>query len=221
MLNMADQTLIAGVPTKIDFTASSFSNIAGLQLGLEMTDGMILDVEAGALAIGEENFNITADGRLLMSWNAQSLVSVPADQVLFSVIVMSSTSGSVSEMMQLHNGTLLAEAYAGDALDRLQIELEPTSTLPAAFENTLFVNEPNPFSQNTTIRFSLEKSGDASLRFYDLSGRLLYDVTATYTQGMNTVVISQEKLGISNGIVICQLHAAGFTATQKMVVVRG
>ena len=221
MLNMADQTLIAGVPTKIDFTASSFSNIAGLQLGLEMTDGMILAVEAGSLAIGEENFNITADGRLLMSWNAQSLVSVPADQVLFSVIVMSSTSGSVSEMMQLHNGTLLAEAYAGDALDRLQIELEPTSTLPAAFENTLFVNEPNPFSQNTTIRFSLEKSGDASLRFYDLSGRLLYDVTATYTQGMNTVVISQEKLGISNGIVICQLHAAGFTATQKMVVVRG
>ena len=97
MLNMADQTLIAGVPTKIDFTASSFSNIAGLQLGLEMTDGMILDVEAGALAIGEENFNITADGRLLMSWNAQSLVSVPADQVLFSVIVMSSTSGSVRD----------------------------------------------------------------------------------------------------------------------------
>ena len=81
-------------------------------------------------------------------------------------------------------------------------------------------DRPNPFSQNTTIRFSLEKSGDASLRFYDLSGRLLYDVSATYTQGMNTVVISQDKLGISNGIVICQLQAAGFTATQKMVVVR-
>lgn len=220
LLNMADQTLIAGVPTKIDITASSFSNIAGLQFGLEMADGMILDVEAGSLAIGEENFNITADGRLLMSWDAQTLVSVPADEVLFSVIVMSSANGSVRDLMKLNNEPLLAEAYVGDALDRLQIELEAVSTQPATFENMLFVNEPNPFSQNTTIRFSLEQSGDASLRFYDLSGRLLHDVSATYTQGMNTVVISQDKLGISNGIVICQLQAAGFTATQKMVVVR-
>ncbi|HSF89601.1 MAG TPA: dockerin type I domain-containing protein, partial [Saprospiraceae bacterium] len=220
LLNMADENLVAGVPTKIDITSSDFSNIAGLQLGLEMPDGMILDVEAGTLAIGEENFNITSDGRLLMSWNAENLASATADEVLFSVIVMSSANGTVADMVKLSNQTLLAEAYAGESLDRLQIELEPTTTQPSTFENALFVNEPNPFSENTTVRFSLEQSGDASLRFYDLSGRLLHDISATYSQGMNTVVIAQDKLGISHGIVICQLQAAGFTATQKMVVVR-
>ncbi len=215
---LADQELKAGIPVKVDITSDQFADIAGLQFNLEMTNGRILDVIGGALPITEEFFNIGHDGKLLVSYNASSLINTSSDQVLFSLIVMSESNGTVGELLALNTSRLEAEAYAGEELERLEIELQTTDQQASSPDNSLFANEPNPFSQSTTIRFRLAEEGQAVLRFYDLSGRVLHIVSGIYAEGINTVVISAEDLDMQEGMVICQLQGQGFVAAQKMVV---
>jgi hypothetical protein len=217
-MRLADQELKAGIPVKVDITSDQFADIAGLQFNLKMTNGRILDIVGGALPITEEYFSINHDGELLVSYNASSLINASSDQVLFSLIVMSESNGTVSEFLALNSARLSAEAYAGEELEVLGIELKATDSQVSSADNVLFANEPNPFSQSTTVRFRLAEEGQAVLRFFDLSGRVLHTVSGIYTEGINTVVIAAEDLDMQEGMVICQLQGQGFVATQKMVV---
>jgi len=218
LLRIEDKDLKAGVPVKVDITSDQFAAIAGLQFNLGMTNGRILDVIGGALPITEDYFSISGDGKVLVSYNAPSLISASSDQVLFSLIVMSESNGTVGELLALNTTRLAAEAYAGEELERLEIELQTTDQQASSPDNILFTNEPNPFSQSTTVRFRLAEEGQAVLRFFDLSGRVLHIVSGVYTEGINTVVISAEDLDMQEGMVICQLQGQGFVAAQKMVV---
>ncbi len=220
VLNITDQPIAAGIATVVDITSDQFADIAGLQLSLEMKNGRILDVVSGAMEMADEFFSIGSDGSLLMSWNGMELMTVSSNDVLFSLKVVSNVNGASQELLHIRDAGLSSEAYVGETLDKLNIELgSATNVLPVA-GNVLFANKPNPFSKFTSIQFQLEKSGRGTLRFYDLAGRVLHVETDDYVKGLNTVELSTQKLGIISGIVICQLQSEGFVATQKMVVVR-
>jgi hypothetical protein len=220
VLTVSDQEIAAGITTIVDITSDQFTDIAGLQLSLEMKNGRILDVVSGAIEMRDEFFSIASDGSLLMSWNERDMLTVPSDQVLFSLKVVSEVSGTSQELLRIRETGLSSEVYVGEFLEKLFIELESETTILPGFGNVLFPNKPNPFSQFTTIQFKLEQAGRGTLRFYDLAGRVLYVETDDFVKGLNTFELSTDKLGIQSGIVICQLQSEGFVATQKMVVVR-
>ncbi|MBK9105238.1 MAG: T9SS type A sorting domain-containing protein [Saprospiraceae bacterium] len=219
-LSVSDQPLISGVPETIEITAASFDDVAGLQLSLGMSHGRIVDVIGSALPITPDYFCITPDGRLLMSWNSMDMLTVPAGQVLFSIVVMPLANGRAGDMLSINTDKLSPEAYIGESLDKRAIELEPRSTEISPATNELFINQPNPFAQKTSIRFSLEQDGQASIRLYDLSGKVIFSHSGLFRKGMNVIEVTADQIGLSHGIVVCQLQADGFVATQKMVVVR-
>lgn len=80
-------------------------------------------------------------------------------------------------------------------------------------------NYPNPFNPVTFIKFSLPKSGYASLKIYDVTGRLV----ATYLDGFveagnyNAEINGKE---LSSGIYYYTLIANGLTDTKKMILIR-
>lgn len=83
----------------------------------------------------------------------------------------------------------------------------------------LFQNEPNPFGNNTTIRFNLPESTTATLSVFDAEGRLLYCQTADYDQGMHTVSLEKNQL-ISTGVLFYKLEAGVQVAWRRMVLLR-
>ena len=217
LLSIADQQLIAGVPVKVDITSKQWNDVAGIQFALRMIGGEVLDVMAGSLPIEKINYTISQEGLLRLSWNGIDNSRAASDDVLFSLIVVSREDGSISDLLQIQKEQLRPEAYIGESLDKQEVDIEITSPALAVSQNRLFQNEPNPFSASTIIRFQLEQSGEATIRIFDLSGRLITEQKGDFAEGMNTVELTAAQLGISNGILICQLQASEFVATQRVV----
>ncbi|MEP6794918.1 MAG: T9SS type A sorting domain-containing protein [Saprospiraceae bacterium] len=218
--NIKDQTLTSGVPVQIDITSDNFTDVVGFQVALNLNDIDVREVHSGKLEIGNENFNITPQGLLNLSWNGYKNISLGSDEVLFSIIAIPHHSGNLSEMVELDQSGLHAEAYLGEELQAIHLDFDVLKNENPVGENILYQNEPNPFSSNTQVRFHLENAGDASIRIVDLSGHLLKEIKGSYERGMNKVEISNVDLGIQAGIVICQLQSNGFVAVQRMVVIR-
>ncbi|MBC7775194.1 MAG: hypothetical protein H7246_07130 [Phycisphaerae bacterium] len=83
----------------------------------------------------------------------------------------------------------------------------------------LFQNEPNPFSQTTSIGFHLPNAAEARLSVYDAEGRLLWGKTDSFKEGYNAVQLEGNLLHAS-AVLYYKLESGTHVAWRKMVVVR-
>ncbi len=92
--------------------------------------------------------------------------------------------------------------------------------MPSAFtnDNILYQNTPNPFKEQTIIRFKLASDvQDASICFFDMNGRLLKKMPIS--SGMDSVSIGGYELG--EGMFLYSLIINGQEIdTKKMVITK-
>lgn len=89
--------------------------------------------------------------------------------------------------------------------------------LPGSF--MLAQNHPNPFNPGTTIAFSIEATGPASLTVYDLTGSKV----ATLVNGMMNAgnhEIAFDASNLSSGVYVYTLQAGDRVESRKMVLVK-
>ena len=95
------------------------------------------------------------------------------------------SSGNVSDMIQF--GTAFtSEAYTTELETRdvqIAFEGEVNSVVASAFE--LYQNEPNPFNNNTSISFLIGENGPATLNVFDVTGKMIYEVSDNFSKGLN------------------------------------
>ncbi len=78
---------------------------------------------------------------------------------------------------------------------------------------------PNPFNPTTTISFSLKEAGEVRVAVYDVSGRLVRDIVH---QAMNAGEhrVAFEARDLPTGVYLARLECAGFTRTEKVVLLK-
>jgi hypothetical protein len=89
--------------------------------------------------------------------------------------------------------------------------------IPVKFD--LAQNYPNPFNPVTNIKFAIPKDGYASLKIYDITGK----VVATYLDGtVKAGYYNAEVTGndLSSGVYFYTLTSGNFKDTKKMVLVK-
>jgi hypothetical protein len=89
--------------------------------------------------------------------------------------------------------------------------------IPVKFE--LSQNYPNPFNPVTNIKFSIPKEGYASLKIYDVSGKLVATYLDEYVKAghYNAEVDGRD---LSSGTYFYTLKAGDFMETKKMVLLK-
>jgi hypothetical protein len=76
---------------------------------------------------------------------------------------------------------------------------------------------PNPFSNTTTINYTLPSSGNVSLKLYDVTGKLARTLGSGYhTAGTSSFTVPRSSL--SSGIYVLKLESGGFTTTSKIII---
>lgn len=86
----------------------------------------------------------------------------------------------------------------------------------ATNKNVLYQNTPNPFKEQTTIRFSLADGvKDASICIFDLSGKMLRKLPVS--QGMSSVSINGWELG--EGFFLYSLVVGGCEIDTKRMII--
>jgi hypothetical protein len=109
------------------------------------------------------------------------------------------------------------------------VNIEYTATGIPDDDNTATVtklgtNYPNPFTDKTTIRYSLKENSEVLLEIYKLTGEKVRTlVDETMKAGLHEVNWDcTDDLGrmVSKGIYFYQMKASGYYSTRKMVLMR-
>ena len=78
-------------------------------------------------------------------------------------------------------------------------------------------NYPNPFRNNTEIRYELGTDSDVVVKVMDLTGRVVMEINEGFKPaGSHTLRVNASSL--EAGIYMYTLKAGGFTETKRMIV---
>jgi hypothetical protein len=137
------------------------------------------------------------------------------------VLVWSSTGNSFTSAEVL---TADAELVSVSAVDRDSRELATTITAkvaPTAF--ALHPAYPNPFNPFVNLSFDLPEVMNYSLRVYNVTGQLVRSFEGVGNASLNVVTWDgKDEAGneVSSGVYFYKLTAGGFSATEKMVMMK-
>ncbi|HNT52239.1 MAG TPA: T9SS type A sorting domain-containing protein, partial [Candidatus Syntrophosphaera sp.] len=85
-------------------------------------------------------------------------------------------------------------------------------------------NYPNPFNPETTISYSVPKSGAASLKVYNLKGQVIRTLVSNVMEAGNYSVVWNGKddngNAVSSGVYFYRLDNDGQTVTRKMLLAK-
>src|SRR5690606_20813595 len=152
-------------------------------------------------------------------------MSVPKDEILFTLSFSAVSDGRLSEMLAVTSEITEAEGYqaegsdAGEDVSFLDIALVFGQPGVSAPEYALYQNEPNPFSDQTVIGFDLPEAMPATITVFDMHGRIVYELTGDFTQGYNRVVLKSNILNVT-GAYYYRLTAGDFTASKKCILTK-
>ncbi len=90
-------------------------------------------------------------------------------------------------------------------------------TVPKDF--VLFQNYPNPFNSVTVLRYSLPRSGIASLSIYNVLGQRVATLVDGFTEAGEHGVV-WDASGFSSGIYLARLEVGAHSRTIKMVLLQ-
>ena len=139
------------------------------------------------------------------------------------VLVWSSTGNSFSTA-QVISFAGEAELVSVSAVDRDSRELSTTITTkvaPSSF--ALHAAYPNPFNPFVNLSFSMPEAASYSLKIYNVAGQLVRSYEGMGSVGLNVVTWDgKDNAGseVSSGVYFYKMTAKGFSATQKMVMMK-
>ncbi len=217
LIDVEDQALQAGQTYTIALKIKDMSAIQGYQFGLQYNAQQLelLDVKHG-LAKTEQIAVFADEGLISTNWFTEK--QIPAgDTSLFYLVFRAKANVQLREVLQLSSRRLRAEAYNfSDQRMELGLRFNEQNIQIPGFE--LFQNVPNPFQEETLIRFYLPEATKGSLVIYDAAGRVLQTYSAEYVAGMNSISVRQQNgNGLPSGVLYYAFRSNRFMGTKKMI----
>jgi hypothetical protein len=100
----------------------------------------------------------------------------------------------------------------------LSIAFTPVGSLAtAATTFELFQNNPNPFTDKTTISFYLPEACKSSLKVYDVTGKVVFELTDQFESGYNEINLDAKTIEAA-GTLYYQFNSEKYRATRKMIL---
>ena len=213
-LQMQDARYDRGDLVEISVSSETFDQVYGMQFTLAHPGLELVGVSSSAIDISKDN--VAAHGSYTsLSWNTTELVNASEDIMTF-VFIATGDDIVLSEIIAINDRVTPAEIYTSENYEIHNIKLEFESSKDGNVQFELLQNEPNPFSEYTEIRFTLPNADEATLKLFDVSGRLIHSQNGAFAQGLNKITISSDIIG-SGGLIYYSLESGNFSATKKMI----
>ena len=191
------------------------AGLSGLQMCIQISKDLLKNPQLESQWLEDSDYRLLEreDQHLLMiSWVPHEVFF--GDMELFELSALSQKSGEWSEVLQLQNDCLSPELYDGST-NRYSILLEEGLSEDKGY--SLFQNVPNPFTDDTQIRFDLPQDDRVKLEIFDVSGRRIWSFEDYYTSGLNSVQIKSRTIN-QPGIYIYQLTSGEFQDSKRMIM---
>ena len=78
---------------------------------------------------------------------------------------------------------------------------------------------PNPWVTNTEIEFTMPQESLGRWEFYDVNGRLVYELSALYKKGLHSLSLDKSEIN-GTGIIYVKLTTDHGVAEHKMLMIK-
>lgn len=160
------------------------------------------------------NANQEKEGLLSLAWSSVEPY-ISDGNAFLHLEFTAKAKGILSNSLQLNDK--LTEALAYEEKEGIS---EPVLHFSKGNENdmvVLYPNQPNPFKQQTMIKFYVSYETEISLNIYDLAGRLIVHKEGNYEKGQHLIPISKQELG-QGGMYIYEIVTPRERVTDKMIM---
>ncbi len=101
----------------------------------------------------------------------------------------------------------------------MTISIEDHNLLAGPKEFALGQNYPNPFSSNTTIKYSVPEPDNISIKVFDVIGREVFKKVERVTFG-GTYEFSLDGNNLKGGIYYYQFKSTNYQMTKKCILLK-
>lgn len=117
------------------------------------------------------------------------------------------------------NVVVVSMSRKADTLSGGQSSVTDRNEAASTAGYTLEANRPNPFSETTTINFTLPQAGHVSLSVFDATGTLV-KVLKDESMPAGSHAVAFDARGLPSGLYLYRLTANGFFETKTMTVAK-
>lgn len=237
-----DQTIDPVTNISIEVQVTGFIDILSLQFSVNWDPAFLQfeNVSPGGVESDPlpdynlSNFGTTMSdtGKLTTSWFSQSLqgITLPDSATLFTINFQVLGESGDSTETAITSMPLMIEFYNENG-DELNVSVAPgtltilspnsTEEVPAQLNKlfTSYQNEPNPFKDETVIKFDVHQAADFFFEIYDTKGNLIYTKKYFYAKGKQSIILNSKILP-SSGIYFYKLKTSDYFITNRMILVR-
>ena len=195
----------------------------GMQFTIKFSEEAFLfeGIDRGFIDLGQENFALlnTKKGLITISFTDVEMYELNEDELLFTLYFESKVDGVLSDYFEINSDVTKAELYTESFnVEKINLVMYDRQ-MPINNELEVFQNEPNPFSESTSIAFSIPKRQKVSLSVFDANGRLMDYQSEYFDKGINEFIINALDIK-SNGILFYRVESQSSIITRKMIVVK-
>jgi hypothetical protein len=214
--NIDDKNVRASEDLEIKVTSENFRNIFGYQMTLggrlEITN-----IQSGTLNL--DNNVAIVDGKAAISWNNETPINTSSSDVLFTIQAKSLVAGKLSEILIISPVITNAEAYRNESLEIESIKLKFQNHANSVDDQySLSQNEPNPFKDETVIKYQLPTSQRVKFTVVDVTGKVILVKEIESTKGSNSIKLTKNDVK-AKGMAYYTLEGENFKATKHMVII--
>jgi len=192
--------------------SADVEKVYGLQFTLTLNNADLADVYVGNNKLSDANIAKISDNKYTISWND---INAENGKDILTVNVVSKGNASVSDLISMNSTVTPAEIYSGENLQTSKLSLRFAGKEDAT-EFAVYQNEPNPFNDKTIITFTLPEAADATLKVFDVTGKVIYTNNGSFGKGMNSFTLTRNDLP-SSGVMIYKIESGANVATKKMI----
>ncbi len=202
-------------------SGKELDGMKGMQFTMEYNPAILEFVSVKGMRedVGEENFGM----RYMESGKITGSIDLRGEKLgddLFKITFKAKETGSLLNSIRMTSSLTKAEAYTKtDESNGLSLSFTQNGKEIANTSAVLYQNEPNPFENNTVIRFFVPENQEATLSIFTLDGKLVKEMNEVYTKGEHQVNVAKEEFP-SSGIYYYQLKTNNFTDTKKMMYIK-
>ncbi len=198
----------------INFYVDDPQTIQGFQFTVSDPDLQFIGISAGTMDLTEENIGLFNDKMTLSWFNEDGYKPVKGD-ILFTIKAIAKRNGEVHENLSINSDITEAEQYGMN--DEIFTPVLRSSESKSNDHIILFAPEPNPWSEKTIIPFYIKDPERVTLKIFEPDGKLIYEKQGIYEKGNNEITVTSSDF-TSRGLMYYTLKTAGFSSTQKMIV---
>lgn len=192
--------------------AENFKDIAGIQLSLDFKNMESIDILPGKLNISKDFIEIN-DNNLKIAFASPNDQIIEDGSLLFTLNLRTKVDTKLSESISLNLNEFNPEIYTSELqIKKLDLDYRTSQNFD------LYTNVPNPFTEYTTISFSLPEKSLCKLEMIDIFGKNVLTKNIEGKKGYNTFFINSEDFNSNQaGVYFVNLKYKDHQKTIKLI----